>query len=115
MEPGDNETVPMAVVEKATPLVRQPRDFTPIVLGLLAVAAVLALGLSAVAVMRRGDSPTGPSAPASVETTTTIPVTQLPTTTLVPVTTTAAPNPVTRAPDPDRAPGKGKGNGGKDE
>ena len=90
MEPRAVDTMPLPVVEtvaspaapEATtvalpvePAPRPPhrrRDLTPLVLGLLVVAAIAALGLSALALSRRGSAAT-PGDPAGAQTVTTAP------------------------------------------
>ena len=101
------------------------RDLTPIVLGLLAVAAVLAIGLSVLALARR-DQPAKPPDPAGADAgATTVPASSAPTSVdpppaaAVPAVTTRAtpaPNPTT-AGTTARSGGDGKGKrdgGGKD-
>ena len=141
MERAVSDTQPLPVVETAAPptvalpveppppppaAVAPRADRTPLVLGLLAVAAVLAIGLSVLALARR-DEPPAPGDPAAAETPTSVPATVEPAPgASAPTTAPAAPPltastvapvraaPSTRAPttDDDGDDGKGK-RGGK--
>lgn len=145
MDPRASDTMPLPVVETVVaPAVPPPtnampaeaplpassrrrRDLTPMLLGLLALAAVVALALSMMAFARNDatDTPKGPDSltvPASpagglateAPATTAVPTTLAPATTSIP-STTASPaptrTPVATAPEPGS--GKGGGKGGK--
>ncbi|HEV8116826.1 MAG TPA: hypothetical protein VGP53_11360 [Acidimicrobiales bacterium] len=97
------------------------RDLTPIVLGLLAVAAVLAIGLSVLALSRR-DQPATPLDPVGADTAATTVPTSSPPTSVDPPPTTAGTVATTRAtPAPNattagttaRSGGDGKDKGGR--
>ena len=138
MERRATDTQPLPVVETvAAPVVataalpvepegapppappRGRRDLTPIVLGLLAVAAVLAIGLSVLALSRR-DQPATPRDPAGADAAATTVPTSSPPTSVDPPPATADPAVTTRAtPAPSattagttaRSGGDGKGKG----
>lgn len=121
--PGPPPTAAMPIEEPVPPPVHRRRDMTPWLLGLLAVAAVVALALSVLAFARK-DPPSTPADPAGTETPTTVPSGGPPTSLAPPPTVlgTAVPRPTTAprattapASDPSPARGKGKGEGkGKD-
>jgi len=111
LAPGPPPTAEAPTVE-APLLTGGRRDRTPLILGLLAVAAVVALGLSALA-FARDDSPATPREPVGTEQPATElappPVAPTPSATSAPATTTR-PAPTTSAANPVQG---GKGKGGK--